>query len=98
MFFFKVLQKRDGNAVLSLINFNSRTYIAKSLSGVCYRRNRVHLRIDKSNDFANNDLDITHPIFCNVNIDNNFDTNLATAQNRQPRERRAPRWFDDYVM
>ena len=69
---------------------NLRTYIVKSLSGVCCRRNRVHLRIDKSDHFDNDDFDITHPIPRNVNIDNNSDADLATSQNRQPRERRAP--------
>ena len=42
--------------------FNARSYVVKSHSGVSYRRNRVHLRVDKSNNFVCDDFDITHPI------------------------------------
>ena len=48
--------------------------MVKSLSGVCYRCNCVHLCIDKSDNFDDDDFDITHPIPCNISIDNNYQT------------------------
>ena len=74
--------------------FNARSYVVKSHSGVCCRRNRVHLRVDKSNNFVCDDFDITHPIPDNSI---NADSTAPTPPSRQSRERRPPAWFRDYI-
>ena len=43
--------------------------------------------LTKVTNFDNDDFDITHLIPRNVTIDNNFDTDLAASQNRQPCDR-----------
>ena len=46
--------------------------------------------LTKVTNLDNDDFDITHLIPRNVIIDNNFDTDLAAFQNRQPRDRLLP--------
>jgi len=76
---------------------SDRSYFVKSNSGACYRRNRVHLRSDKSDNFECDNFDITHPIFRNTTTEHNV-IHDSNARTRPTRERRPPSRFNDFVM
>ena len=83
---------------LIIEKLNSRSYVVQSRSGTKYRRNRVHIRIDKSGNYDGDNFDITHPIPRNSNSNDNFSPGIMNSENCRSRERRPPLWFNDYVM